>query len=274
MSREPFFAPPDFFVLRTALLPFDEFLRLGEELTAPERADEETLHADAGLVRQRLALLVDRPEVREALFLASADLHDALDRWRTDPTSKKGRRAERALMRYVSRMCGRATPFGLFAGCSTGRIGDVTRLQTDGRHRYRRHTRLDMDYLSSLIDALARDEIIRRDLVFRPNTSLHDAAGRLHYAEARLRNHIRSYHLVAVEETDYLLETLARAEPGATIAMLAGALVSDEISDADALGYVGALADSQILIPEISPAAMGAEPVEDLIPPPAHSPRR
>jgi thiopeptide-type bacteriocin biosynthesis protein len=265
MSREPFFARPDFFVLRTALLPFDELLRLGEGLTAPDLADEERLNADARLVRQRLALLVDRPEIREALFLASADLHDALDRWRTDPESKKGRRVERALMRYVSRMCGRATPFGLFAGCSTGRIGAVTRLQTEGRHLYRRHTRLDMDYLSGLIDALARDENIRRHLVFRPNTSLHDAAGRLHYAEARLRNHTRSYHLVAVEETDYLLETLARAESGATIAVLAGALVSDDISDTDAMAYVGALADSQILIPEISPAAMGPEPIEDLI---------
>jgi thiopeptide-type bacteriocin biosynthesis protein len=269
MSREPLFAEPDFFVLRTAFLPFDELLRLAEGLTPPDRADVETLKADARLMRERLALLVDRPEVREALFLASADLHDALDRWRTDPESKKGRRAERSLLRYVSRMCGRATPFGLFAGCSIGRIGDVTRLQTEDRHHYRRHTRLDMDYLSSLIDTLARDENIRRDLVFRPNSSLHDAAGRLHYAEARLRDRSRSYHLVAVDETAYLLETLARAESGATLATLADALVSDdindEISEADAMAYVGALADSQILIPELSPAAMGAEPVEELI---------
>ena len=58
-----------------------------------------------------------------------------------------------------------------------------------------------MDYLSALSEALGRDQTLRRSLVFRPNSSLYRAAGRLRYAEGRLKEKVRSYHLVAVEPT-------------------------------------------------------------------------
>ena len=64
-------------------------------------------------------------------------------------------------MRYVYRMAARATPFGLFSGCSVGAVepapGSATRIAVGPRAGYERHTRLDMDYLFALCEDLARD---------------------------------------------------------------------------------------------------------------------
>src|SRR6202023_2928156 len=80
------------------------------------------LAADRATPRARLGAMVERPEVAEALFVASPSLVEALDTWGRDPDGKKGLRAERALVRYFLRMASRATPFGLFSGCSTAPI--------------------------------------------------------------------------------------------------------------------------------------------------------
>ena len=105
-------------------------------------------------------------------------------------------------MRYLARMAGRATPFGLFAGCSVGAIGAEARLEIAGRSQYRRHTRLDTDYLFALADALARDPALRPAFSYRPNSSLYRSAGRVRYVESRLKDTLRSYHLVAVEPSE------------------------------------------------------------------------
>src|SRR5581483_5521380 len=65
--------------------------------------------ADRLRLRARLRAVVERPEVREALFVASPDLHGRLDVWRRQPESEAGQKVERALVRYFQRLAGRAT---------------------------------------------------------------------------------------------------------------------------------------------------------------------
>ncbi len=264
-----------FFALRTPLLPFEELEAFGAGLEAPAAEPD---HLDAALsrdrarLRERLRALLARPEVAEAVFLASPSLADGLAAWQADPDSKKGRRAEQALVRYVLRMTARATPFGLFAGCSVGETaataatGGATRLQLPPRAAYRRHTRLDMDYLFALAEDLGRDPALRAELLYRPNSSLYRGAGRWRYAEARLDGKARSYHLVAIEATDYLDRTLERAATGARAAELAAALTADdpEISPEEAAGFVAELVDAQILVSDLSPAVSGREAIHDL----------
>jgi thiopeptide-type bacteriocin biosynthesis protein len=144
-------------------------------------------------------------------------------------------------------------------------VGERTSLRLGGRADYVRHTRLDMDYLCTLAETLAKDPLLRQELRYRPNSSLYSASGRLRYAEARLKNKARSYHLVAVEETPYLLDTLARAERGASLRVLAEALIDDEITVEEAEGFILELIESQLLLPELSPAVTGPEPIHDLI---------
>jgi thiopeptide-type bacteriocin biosynthesis protein len=265
------FAPSGFFAVRTPLLPFDELLAWGDGLEAAAAGDdparlEAAVAADRARLRQRLQAVFTRPEVREALFVASSDLEGRFDLWLRQPESEPGQKIERALVRYFARMAGRATPFGLFAGCSVGTLGDGTSLALAERARYRRHTRLDMDYLVTLTDALARAPDLRPALEFGVNSSLYPARGRLHYCEVRRNGKGWTHHQVALETTDYLEATLARAREGASPEALAAALVEKDpgASVEEARDYVGELIDNQVLVSELGPAVTGPEPVPDL----------
>ena len=275
----PGFESSGFFVFRSPLLPFDELEAWGAGLEAlssledPERLAA-ALERDRERLRARLREALERPEIAEAVFLASPSLFEALAGWRADPDSKKGRRSENALVRYLQRMATRPTPFGVFSGCSIGVLGGVledgaSRLELAPRAGYRRHTRLDMDYLFAFCEDSGRDPALRQELRFQPNTSLYRAAGRLRYAEARLQGKTRSYHLVAVEPTSYLEETLERAAAGARPRDLAQALVDGdpdgEIALEEAAEYVGELIDSQLLVSDLTPDVTGPGAIHGLV---------
>ena len=258
-------------VLRTPLLPLAELAAWSAGLAAPGAAEADlaaALTADRARLRSRLAALLARPEVREAMFVASPVLDEGIAAWQRDPDGKKGRRAEQTLVRYFTRMAARATPFGLFAGFALAPVGETTRLTLAPRGAWRRVTRLDMDYLSALAEALGRDPALRRELRLAPNTSLHLAAGRWRYVESRLRERSRSHHLVTVESTPYLDAALARAQGGARLAEIAAAVAAadpdGEITADDAAGFVSELIDLQLLVPELAPPVTGPEPLAAL----------
>src|SRR4029079_6989155 len=120
----------------------------GHGLQAPTARDDSGVLevADAterAHVRRRLERIVSTRGLRDACFVASPSLAGAVDPWRKDPDSDKGRATERSLVSYVMRAAARPPPFGLFAGCTTGTIGARTCLRLEGMNRYRRHTRLD-----------------------------------------------------------------------------------------------------------------------------------
>jgi thiopeptide-type bacteriocin biosynthesis protein len=266
-TSHPLATPSGFFVLRTPLLPFTEVPAWGEGLQAPMVVGDsgvldEAVAMDRTLLRRRLEDIVTTPQFRDALFVASPSLAAAVDVWRKEPDSDKGRAAERSLVSYFLRAAARPTPFGLFAGCTTGTIGERTCMRLGQGARYRRHTRLDMDYLWALADAVERDPVLRQELGYRPNSSLYQVGDRLLFAEARQEKGGRSYRLVAVGATPYLMQTLARARDGAPLDALAAALVDDDITRAEADEYIAELASSQVLVADIRPQLTGAPPAD------------
>jgi thiopeptide-type bacteriocin biosynthesis protein len=262
-----------FFVLRTPLLPFATFASLGDGLVAarphPPNADLDALVAiDEERVAARMRALVARPEIREALFVASPSFDRALTRWMAGEAADPD--VPLTLVRYLARMATRPTPFGMFAGCSFGRTGGGdARLALAALPQYRKYTRLDTGYLALLGEALERDVALRDALSVRPNSGLYDAAGKLRHAEGTTKpdSRERSYELVAIERTPYLDATLARAAQGATAAELAAALVAGDpdIERDEADAFVGSLIATQILTSDLSPTVTGAEPVATVI---------
>jgi lantibiotic biosynthesis protein len=264
------YTPSGFFVLRTPLLPFEEMAAWGEGLEAvgalgDPQGLEAALERDRARLRARLLAAVTRPEVRDAIFVASPSVDEALEVWQKDPDSRQGRKLEPAVVAYFSRAAARATPFGLFAGITTGTIDAQTRLDLKAWEWYRRHSRLDMDYLWALAEAVERDPELRKLFVYEPNSSLYETAGRWRLAEARLTATGRSYHLVAVDKSPYLTAVLERARGGTTPEAAAEVLVDDEITQAEAEEYVAELVDNQLLVSDAGPVVTGDEPVHGLI---------
>ncbi|TMQ18202.1 MAG: Lanthionine biosynthesis protein LanB [Deltaproteobacteria bacterium] len=270
-ATPPEHRPSGGFVLRTPLLPRDLLECWGDGLSAPAAiGDPERLalaiENDRKLVRGRLVELVVRPEVREAIFVASPGLEASIDAWLADPMGEAGQKTERSLVRYVSRMAMRPTPFGLFAGSTVGALGEETHLELAARDRYRRYSRLDGDYLSSLTDKLLADRAVRWRLPFHPNSSLCRVAGRLRYAMRR-EGESRTYSLVSLEPSDYLVATLERARSGALPDDLAAALchADPEVTRDEADAFIDELIDSQVLVSDLAPVVTGPEAVDDII---------
>jgi thiopeptide-type bacteriocin biosynthesis protein len=267
----PAYRPSGSFILRTPLLSRDELDRWGDGLAVPAAGDNleqlaAAIDGDRAVLRRRLVELVARPEVREAIFVASPGLEQSIDGWLADPDSESGQKTERSVVRYVLRMAARPTPFGLFAGSTVGALGEATRLELGPRTGYRRYTRIDGDYLSDLTDALVAERAVRARLVYRPNTSLCRVAGRLRYAMRR-EGASRSYSLVSLEPSDYLVATLERARNGARPADLAIALVDadPEVTREEADDFIHELIDGQVLVSDLAPPVTGPEAVDDII---------
>ncbi|MFN7962452.1 MAG: lantibiotic dehydratase [Thermoanaerobaculia bacterium] len=272
------FRPSGLVVMRSPLLPFEEIEAWAEGLgSAAAALDSEVaeadlaaaLDADEQRLRQRLVDLLARPEIREAVFLASPDLEESLSLWRQDPRSKKGQRAELALVRYFERMASRPTPFGLFSGCTPGKVGEELRLELAPRPSYRRHSRLDMDFLFALCEQLAHLPEARSELRYFANPTLTLIAGRYRFAEARLNGRVRTYHWVAVDAFPELEATLERSRLGAQARELGAALVASdaegELSLEEAEAFVASLIDHQLLLPELSPQVTGEESTPALL---------
>lgn len=259
------------FAFRTPTLPFDVLSGWSQDLRAPQAPWSEldgAIESDRETLRQCLREAALRPEIRDALFLASPDLDEMIDPWLQGGLPRdKRHRVEQSLVRYLSRMASRPTPFGLFAACSTGLWGDDTKLQVEETARCVRRTRLDMDYLCALVEALEKEPEVRKTLTYRPNSSLYKAAGRLRYAEARLgAERGRDYHLVALECPGYLEALLDLAAEGASFGDLTNSLVAAEgVDESDAAAYIHELIDSQVLVSNLYPAVTGREPIHGVI---------
>lgn len=205
---------------------------------------------DRDRLRRGLARTIARPEIREALFLASPDLEAALEIWQREPQSKRGRGIERALARYFARMCSRPTPFGLFAGWSLGEIGGNSRLEL-GPERQMRHSRVDAARIATLADALAREPSWRASSTWIPNETLYRAGGQLRYVETRGGDDEPTHHLI-------------RVRGGPRVEMALDQSAADGIA-APHPALVETLIEAQLLVSALRLRVTGREPLTDFV---------
>lgn len=246
-TPEPDYEPTGFFALRTPLLPHE----------AP--ADE------ASLVESLRAHLRD-PVVREALFVASPSLFAELPGWLEDPLGPRHEKTRRALVRYWVRMTSRCTPFGLFAGCSVGTLGERTELRLQPRASYRRAVRLDFGQAMRIVRQAAADNACRARMRFQPSSGHWRVGDRLRYAEVETRDEGQVYRLSEVTDDAAVRLAMQQAQGGATLQSIASALVSAGLAaePREATDFAEALVAHQLLVPASEPAITGAEPLSEL----------
>ncbi|KPM50635.1 lantibiotic dehydratase [Frankia sp. R43] len=126
--------------------------------------------SDSAAVEQEgrawLAKTWARPEVREALRLASTDLCARVEQILDDGAGRRSgteiQRALTAVASYLLRWQRRATPFGMFAGISTATVGPAT---AEVGRVHRAVARADAEWVTALVDQLERHPELRGRLM-------------------------------------------------------------------------------------------------------------
>ncbi|WLT30242.1 lantibiotic dehydratase [Geothrix sp. PMB-07] len=207
--------------------------------------------------------------MREALALASPDLATRIDAWLDGSLDRTAaQNMERALLKYLSRLSSRSTPFGLFAGVSTGRWGSVSSLAVGSWRASRKSVRLDWGVLEELVARLEQEPEVRSARTYRPNTSAYARGGWYRYMERRQQAgaQARTYHLEAVEATAHLDSVLHQAKEGAHLDDLCTGLVRQVGADqAEARDFLEQVIASQLLCGDLAPALTHPDPLAGLI---------
>lgn len=200
--------------------------------------------------------------IKEAIFLASPELFLELEKWFSGQTidQKKIQRLQYSLLKYLSRMSSRCTPFGLFAGCTMGEFGKNTRIELESYAKNQRQTRFDMNFLVAFSQKLSKEEHIKDQLLWYPNNSLYIIGEQYRYIEyVYNKDNNRQHSIEAVARTPYLDSILEHAKIGKKVDDLALLLVDDDISIEEAKEYINVLIDNQILTSELEPAVTGKD---------------
>ena len=240
------------YCLRTPLLPLSDLIKLLNNVNVNEI-----------LLKQQW----NNPMLKEAIFLASPYLYSELELLFKNKivSLKKTEKLKQSLLKYIIRASTRCTPFGLFAGISIGSFSNSTKITLDDTDSYERRTRLDMNYLVSLINYLEKDDSIRNELLYYPNNTLYSIANQYRYVEYKIQNNERQYSLEAIEKSPYIDVVFENAKAGKLIHELASVLMSEEISKEEATEFIDELINNQILVSELEPSVVGEESFKTLI---------
>ena len=258
------FRPSPFFVLRSPLLPTSAFLEWRDRAVVAGSAGGEPEEA---ALRRELERALGPPAVRDALRVASPGLDDALNAEAANRSARKRARLDRTLVQYFARMSDRCTPFGLFAGVSVGEVGGETRLRLAGEAGCRRRSTLDLGQLAALAESLRRDPGVRREARYRPNDTLATVPGGYQYVEFQQSGGEIRHEAQFVEPTPALAAALRRAEDGALLSELVeavSAVVTGATNEAVS-GFVDELIESQVVVPDWMPAAVGDDPLDQML---------
>ena len=224
----------DTFVLRTPLLPINFYTNLLNDYS-----DEKLF----GVLEDEL--------VKEAIKIASPELINEFDKLLSNPNqinSDKKLNLEVALLKYIARLSSRATPFGIFAGCTTGLLANETSIQIDTIEKHEVFTQFDMHYWISLLQNISKNTTVQKNLIYYPNSSLYKIADFYRYIEHEYVNKKREHTLSSFRVNPVIDALIENSKMGLKFNELIDLIIDDASEFEEASEFVLGLINNQILV--------------------------
>ncbi|MFD8500432.1 lantibiotic dehydratase [Amycolatopsis sp. NPDC059657] len=242
------YRPSGFFMLRAATLPAEQLSAIAE-------------HG-----RPHLRELAALPRVEQALHVASPSLTRGLAKL-TGVTDKKSAKAYSSLLRYLTRMATRPTPYGLFAGVGMGDFSATASATLGPGVVAATRTRADVGWLLELIKSVETDSALVDSLRVNVNPMLYHVGDRavLPFADVHGQSDNRLVGFRRTAPVEVALRVAAL--PGTTYAELVEAIKAEipRASHEQARGLVGQLWELHVLISDLRPSLTVALPEQDLV---------
>lgn len=223
-------------VLRTPLMPYTE------------EFDEKIIQAQ-----------IHRPEVREALFIASPTIYEQVLQ-RKSPEIPLNNRELISVYKYLSRMSIRATPFGLFSGCSVAEWADQsTSLKLNSHENINRVTSIDMEYLCRLASVICNTPELNSVIKYFPNSSILRCGKKMRLTKIFYKQKYRRHSISEIDHSRPLETLLKLASEGKTKSQLAEILSKkiNDVSFAEASEFIAECISEQVLVSELEPNVTG-----------------
>src|SRR5215472_1883554 len=258
------FHPLGWFVLRTPLLPFDRWIEWSNLSRAPFSAGSlNELERNYDLLKDGLKERLNAA-VREALFLSSSSLSQAVEEW-LSADAVRDESVESSVVAAFARMSGRPTPFGVSAGFSIGSIMVRTMLQVPAPDKEQRCTQIDVRYLMLLAERLFRSPEFKNRLTYHPSSCSWRVGKWLRILRPSMASGKRNYTTVNIEFTNVVNEALECARGGCSREGIVAYLCSDPSERWAAEEFVDELIESSALVPIGYPILTSDNPAREFI---------
>lgn len=239
------------FVLRTPLYPINFYTQLISFYSS-----------------NKLFNVFEDKTIKNAIKIASPELITELEKLLENQAkfnSDKKINLELALLKYIARLSSRATPFGIFAGCSTGILANKTHIQLDSIYAHKVFTQFDMHYWINLLQDIAKNPIVQKELIYYPNTSLYKIADFYRYVEYQFVGKKREHNLSSFRGNSFIDILIENSKNGLKFNDFVDLIVDDESEIVEASEFVKQLIDNQILVSELDATITGDFDIQRVI---------
>ncbi|WP_438965907.1 lantibiotic dehydratase family protein [Flavobacterium sp.] len=202
---------------------------------------------------------VEMASVKNAIKLASPELIQEVEKHNQNPniySKEKASNLELSLLKYIARMSSRATPFGLFAACSTGNIAEKTNVIL--QEKQNAHTQFDMQFWMALLQKFSKNEGLQKQLLYKPNTTLYSVGDYYRYVEYYYLDQRRTYCISSFRKNYFLEIIVDKAKKGLKIEELSNLIIDSESEREEASEFIKELIENQILVSNLEATITGS----------------
>jgi hypothetical protein len=241
----------DTFVLRTPLFPIHFYTQLLNDYS-----------------RDKLFQTLENNLIKEAIKIASPELFSELVKLKSNPKQinfENKLNLELALLKYIARLSSRATPFGIFGGCSTGKLSSESLIQMDELEKHEVFTQFDMHYWITLLQDISKNPVVQSNLIYYPNSSLYKIADFYRYIEYQYVNKKREHTLSSFRVNPVIDILIENSKKGLKFNELVNLIADNESEIEEAKEFVLILINNQILVSELDATLTGDFDVKRII---------